>query len=534
MFTPSRRQFFSAVTAGWAVSLMRCPASRTSHTALRTFHLCTNPLVLDQEPDRLELYRSSGITDIWLAGFFYGFWPAAIDRLIAWKKKIENAGMACHVANIPLGHPGDSLGAGTNDFPLAPASPWRLAVRPDGSTYAGTSLHAPATEENCAALRRLRQAGFKRVFLDDDFRLATGPGVIGGCFCADHRKEFLQKYGYGESDWQRLLECVRTRRLSSPLRDWLNWTCDQLTGSFRQQQAAMPDAELGIMVMYLGAEKAGIRLSDYQGCMLRVGELMFDDRHFNELKNKTKELFSSLFHRRYVTPELAYSETTAFPADRLSAENMTAKLAISTLSDVRNTMFMSGITPFPAGHWTLLAPAMKKHAAIHEKVAGHIPRGPFKHYWGDHSRLIGDDHPNSLFLAAGTPFEVSAAPAEDGWTFLADYDARAAAEGELRSRGTVFVAREEAGLSAFPGPVLADRLQAMFAFKHRCLDHRKDVPYIREDLPAVCAWYPSARSVLIWNLEQAPRTYTLVFGEQERRVTLPGLDLALLSNIVAD
>ncbi len=534
MFNLSRRRFLQTAAAGPAAALFACKAAQRCKSAVRTFHLCTGPLVLDQEPDRLGLYRSAGITDIWLAGFFYGFWPAPMDRLIAWKKKIEDAGMACHVVNIPLGHPGDSLGAGTDDFPLAPALPWRMAVRPDGSIYSGTSLHTPATEENCTALRQLHQAGFKRVFLDDDFRLATGPGVIGGCFCADHQKEFLQKYGYGESDWQTLLECVRTRRLAPPLRDWLNWTCDQLTGSFRRQQAAMPDAELGIMVMYLGAEKAGIRLSDYQGCMLRVGELMFDDRHFNELKNKTKELFSSLFHRRYVAPELAYSETTAFPADRLSAGNMAAKLAVSTLSDVRNTMFMSGITPFPAEHWQLLAPAMKKHAAIHEKLAGHVPRGPFKHYWGEHSRLIGDDNPNSLFLAAGTPFEVSATPAKDGWTFLADHDAAAVAGGELRSVGTVFIAREQAGLADFPGLVLADHLQALFAFKHRCLEQRKDFPYIREDLPAVCAWYPTVRMVLIWNLEQEQRTYSLVFGKQERRITLAGLDLAPLSNIEMD
>ncbi len=534
MFSLSRRRFLQTTAVGSAAALFTCREMVKSKSAMRTFHLCTNPLVLDQEPDRLRLYRASGITDIWLAGFFYGFWPASIDRLIVWKQKIEDAGMSCHVVNIPLGHPGDSLGAGSEDFPLAPASPWRMAVRPDGSIYSGTSLHSPATEDNCTALRRLRQAGFKRVFLDDDFRLATGPGVIGGCFCADHQKEFLQKFGYGESDWQTLLECVQARRLSPQLRHWLNWTCDQLTGSFRRQQAAIPDAELGIMVMYLGAEKAGIRLSDYQGCMLRVGELMFDDRHFNELKNKTKELFSSLFHRRYATPELAFSETTAFPADRLSAENMAAKLTISTLSDVRNTMFMSGITPFPAEHWSTLAPAMKKHAAIHAQLAGHVPRGPFKHYWGEHSRLIGDDNPNSLFLAAGAPFEVSDTPAKDGWTFLANADAAAAAGGELRSDGTVFVAREQAGLTAFPGLVLADHLQAVFAFKHRCLDQRNDVPYIREDLPAVCAWYPSACMVLIWNLEQERRTYTLVFGNQERRITLPGLDLALLSNIKVD
>jgi hypothetical protein len=61
------------------------------------------------------------------------------------------------------------------------------------------------------------------------------------------------------------------------------------------------------------------------------------------------ELFSVLFHRRFADPQRCYSETTAFPADRLSAANMAAKLVISTLADVRHTMFMSGLTPFPPG-----------------------------------------------------------------------------------------------------------------------------------------------------------------------------------------
>ena len=53
--------------------------------------------------------------------------------------------------------------------------------------------------------------------------------------------------------------------------------------------------------MYLGAEKAGIRLADYADVPFRVGEFMFDDESFNPVKGKTDELFSSLFHRRFVT-----------------------------------------------------------------------------------------------------------------------------------------------------------------------------------------------------------------------------------------
>ena len=55
------------------------------------------------------------------------------------------------------------------------------------------------------------------------------------------------------------------------------FTCDQLTACFKAQQAAAPAVQLGNMIMYLGAEKAGIRLSDYAEVPFRVGELMFDD-----------------------------------------------------------------------------------------------------------------------------------------------------------------------------------------------------------------------------------------------------------------
>ncbi len=49
---------------------------------------------------------------------------------------------------------------------------------------------------------------------------------------------------------------------------------------------------------------------------------------------------------------------------------MAAKLSVSLFTDVRNTMFMSGLQPFPVQYWKTLAPAMKKSAEIHEEIAG--------------------------------------------------------------------------------------------------------------------------------------------------------------------
>lgn len=469
----------------------------------------------------MRIVSDAGVSTIWLAGYFYGYWPKAVEHIAAWIDRIRKMGMAAHVINVPLGHPGDSLGAQDASFPLSPPRGWKLAMRPDGSRYSGTSLHEPATAENVKAVRALRAAGVRRVFLDDDFRLATGPGVIGGCFCEEHKRRFLDSGGYSESRWQELLDAVQRRDLTPLLRGWIEFTCDELTGSFRAMQTAAPDLDLGIMAMYLGAEKAGIRLADYAAATMRVGELMFDDKSFGTVKGKTDELFSVLFHRRFVSPERAYSETTAFPADKLSAANMAAKLVTSTIADVRSTMFMSGLTPFPAMHWDTLGPAMKKQAAIHERLAGHVPRGPFKHFWGERSRYVGEDRPFSLFLAMGVPFEVTASPAEDGWTFLSDADAVVAAGDPFVCRPTV----------PGPGHRVEETLQDLFAFRRKVLPRLDAVPFIEDEKPVVCAWYPTTRCALVWNLSETHETLSLKYGQARRTLALNSLDSVLVEGV---
>lgn len=478
---------------------------------VRRFHVCLSPDALERNPELIDLARDAGITTIWLAGFLYGHWYYTAERLGAAANKIRQAGMGAEVVFVPLGHPGDSLGAKEDEPPLVPPRHWKQCLHADGSRHWGTSLHAPATEENAAALARLNGKGFRTVFLDDDFRLATGPGRIGGCFCDDHWQRFAQTHGYGGSVREQLAGDIQARNLSPQVKAWVDFHCAELSTCFRALQASQPQLRLGNMVMFLGAEKAGIRLNDYRDVPFRVGELMFSDRDFDRVKGKTDELFSVLFHRRFAKPELAYSETTAFPADRLSAANMAAKLAISTLGDVRNTMLMSGLTPFPPGHWQVLAPAMKRQAALHAEVGGHEAAGPFKHYWGEHSRYVGDDRPFSLFLAAGIPFEVCGALPGAGWTFLADADAA----GKPRSSGTEFVTRRD----------VPETLEDLFAFKRRILPRLGNVPYIQDSEPAVCCWLPTARRVLIWNLSAQQRTLTLRQGSRRIPVHTAALEL---------
>lgn len=510
-------------TMAWA--LAGESGSDTGSTGKRRFHVCLSPEGLRADPELLDVVARAGAREVWIAGFFYGYWPFSLAEIVKWLQEAEKRGLKASVVNVPLGHPGDSLGSSEGAFPLTPPRHWQLAVRPDGSTYAGTSLHTPATEENVEALRRLRQAGVRRVFLDDDFRLAISPGMIGGCFCDAHKEAFLRHGGYPSARWNELLNDVRARSLTPLLRSWIEFTCDQLTSSFRAQEKAIGGrGRLGIMVMYLGSEKAGIRLTDYRDVPFRVGEGMFDDGSFGRVKGKTDELFSALFHRRFARPDLAYSETTAYPAHALSARHMAAKLCISTIADVRNTMFMSGLTPFPKTHWDTLAPAMKQQAAFHERVAGHKPAGPIKLFWGDHSRMVGDDNPFSLPLALGIPFEVVEQPARDGWTFLSDADAAAVEAGALQSPGTLFLARR----SGSNLRRMAEEPDPLRQWKATIATVLQDVPHLSDEGDAVLAWYPTARCVLIWNLEDQRRERVLRMGKETRPVTLEPLGMALM------
>lgn len=524
----SRREFLQRASAGAVAAWSAGCASMTRDAgATRRFSVCLGPDAIARDPELIPTIQAAGIRTIWMGGFFYGHWPYPVEQLEATRRRLEQAGLEAQIVNVPLGHPGDSLGSTDGQFPLTPPRTWRLAQRPDGTTYAGTSHHAPATAENVAALRRLREAGFSRFFVDDDFRLARGPGEIGGCFCPEHQRRFCQRTGYSPTQWQEMLEDIRARRLSARVRAWIEFNCDELTASFRAQEAVVGRGRLGPMVMYLGAEKAGIRLRDYRDRPFRVGELMFDDNSFGKPKGKTDELFSVLFHRRFVPPELACSESTAYPADRLSAPNLAAKLVISTIADVRHTMFMSGVTPFPRAHWATLGPAMREQAGLHARLAGHRPAGPFKHFWGERSRWVGTDRPFSLFLATGVPFAVTETPAPDGWTFIADDDV----EGLELPAGVDparLVCRPSAPNPPTAATLVEESLPALFALKSRLRPQLAEIPTVIEDEPVVLAWYPTAHAVLLWNLLPEPRRVTVARGWFRQTADLPPLGARLL------
>ncbi|MCE4566718.1 hypothetical protein INQ51_20525 [Maribellus sp. CM-23] len=534
-----RRDFISSLAlAGGALCTQQVSALSffNKKNEVRTFHLSVSSYSLDNNPDLFALISQSGITHVWLTGYINGYWYYPVERIKFWKNRFIETGVAAHILHVPLGHPANlsahkgssSLGI-EGEIPNITPKHWKKTTVSDGSLYSGISIHPPVIEENIEALKKSKGFGFKKVFLDDDFRLGTLPGIIGGCFCSEHKQAFLNKYGYNNNSWNDLLHNIKERDHTEVLHSWVNYTCDQLSSEYNRMQSSVTDIQLGIMVMYLGAEKSGIRLSDYKDSLLRVGEMMFDDNSFGKIKGKTDELFSSLFHRRFVTPELAFSETTAYPPKNLSAKNLAAKLNVSLLSDVRNTLFMSGLTSFPLEYWSTLAPAMTKNASLHEKVAGQVPKGPLKHYWGDASRYVSNDQPYSLFLASGVPFEITDALGEDGWTFLSEYDVRSVTKGKLKTSGTKLIHGNPEYKDLAAMKYIPEIMDDIFSFKHEIVETLTDIPYVKEDLPVVCAWYPSISSILLWNLSETRQEMTVVYGDKRLKINIDGLESEVLS-----
>ncbi|MGN1064041.1 MAG: hypothetical protein ACI4QC_01405 [Thermoguttaceae bacterium] len=549
----SRREFISCLGAGFAATLaspsllasdfkepsfplFRPGEYKRINSATRQFHLSVTlsdvlaeGLVEHEHPmpknlnaiemkaaNMAELWKEAGVTDIWLAPYGPGVYTdqKTMDAAI---RRAMDFGYRVHFINVPIGHPNSKLA------PEVEAR-WKPCKRYDGSESWGVSVHSETAKDCVTAVRRLADKyGPCDLFFDDDYRFAISPADIGGCVCDECRTAFMAKSGFSEERLNETIADVRANKDTKDVRAWIDYFCDILTKTFHDSRDIAPEVDLGIMVMGMGSEKAGIRLEDYRGALFRVGEWMFTNAQYDSTKNKTIELYSSLFHRRFVEPERAFSETTII--QELSAENYVSKLSISTLSDVRNTMFMC---PIPASYWKLITPRMKKEKEYHSRIYGAKAKGPFKHFWGMADRYMASYDAYSLFLACGVPFEVCDELPGDGFAFLGDASAREMERGELTSPGAMCVARFESVNNRFAA--VPETFEEIFKFRKTLLPKFKSegIPYVEEETPVVLGWYPDAKAAYLWNVDNADKVVTLRKGERTVAVNLKALDSAMV------
>jgi hypothetical protein len=101
----------------------------------RRYHLSISHEAIESDPAVVELARDAGVRTIWLASFLYGYWYSPPEEVRKMRERIVRLGLSAEVINVPLGHPGDSLGAMNGNVPLGPPGRWKLAVGLDGREH---------------------------------------------------------------------------------------------------------------------------------------------------------------------------------------------------------------------------------------------------------------------------------------------------------------------------------------------------------------------------------------------------------------
>jgi hypothetical protein len=54
---------------------------------------------------------------------------------------------------------------------------------------------------------------------------------------------------------------------------------------------------------------------------------------------------------------------------------------------------------------------------------------------------------------------------------------------------------------------------------------------VLDEKPVVCAWYPTARSALLWNLAEQRETFTIEYAGKRRHVEVGPLDVELVRHL---
>jgi hypothetical protein len=80
---------------------------------------------------------------------------------------------------------------------------------------------------------------------------------------------------------------------------------------------------------------------------------------------------------------------------------------------------------------------------------------------------------------------------------------------------------------------VGESMPELLALKRELLPKLERVPYVEGEAPVVCAWYPTAQAVLLWNLSEQHQELTVRCGSSRRKVQVDGLDVALIEGLHA-
>ena len=304
----------------------------------------------------LPLINDAGVDTLWLFICNAGKYMATKDEIVKSKKFLESMGFKVNALISPVGHPGNSLNPEDDALDLMLPSHWDYRVLLNGEKeYFCACINSVLIEDNRKVVELCRDLGFEYLFFDDDLRMGAHGDEIRGCFCSNCLKEFSEIVGENITLQMLNIAIEQKNALSDK---WIEYNCSKILKFMRE--TAVERINTGIMIMHNGGVNHGIDIKAIKqavpNCIFRVGECHFDDVSFESDIDHKSERKSIKKHISAIgNLDVCYSETTVFPPNTLSPENLIKKIELAIAEGIYNIFLMSGTWVMTEKYWKAIA-----------------------------------------------------------------------------------------------------------------------------------------------------------------------------------
>ncbi len=319
---------------------------------------------------RIALMKSAGVKTVWLDVYAYGNRLATPEQIREAKALLESHNFTVQALTVPVGHGGAALSGDAGD-PGVPAH-WRLRQSPEGVSLPYLSCIRDKTmiKESREVAEELYALGFTELFYDDDLRVGHWGQALRGCCCPDCMRAFYEKY----PQYAHLSapDIFATAIEGDPL--WNAWCDVQCDAVLEFMKETVPKGMTpGIMVMHNGDCRHGVDIlrikAAFDRVLFRVGEGHFEDASFTRPTAESEILHSVLSHLAKIgSTEHAFSESTVYPENALTPENLVQKLRLEVRAGLRNIFLMSGFFFLSDPYWQAIAAARPALEALVEST----------------------------------------------------------------------------------------------------------------------------------------------------------------------
>lgn len=334
-----------------------------------TYDLSAHRILTEPEyRGALGRMKKSGVERIYLFGYFYGRFESDPEEISRAAKLLREDGFDVGAINLPCGHGGNALNPGDDTVDLTIGNGWSMRMDAAGRYLPTTTcIDGRMITDSREANETLKQTGITKLINDDDLRLGMYGPAVQGCFCPRCMAEFAEREGRTV-----LREEIVSGADPALTGRWMDFQCEKIPRFLKE---TTPEGmENGIMVMINGDRRHGIDLKKIReeiptGLRYRVGEGHFSDRAFTSPQAEEQITRSVGNHLALIgNPDLCYSETTVFPANALSPENLVKKAELEIRTGLRNLYLMSGTWLLTEPYWDAFEKALPRLRALADET----------------------------------------------------------------------------------------------------------------------------------------------------------------------